>query len=170
MMMKVLLFSITILMCFYCNDIRLEIGFELPTKYTKCNKKENKDCKKQLFRTYANKYEPFLRKEIDNVEYVIGYNEKSNQITFINTSDLRFRTKKGLKVGSELELTKDQVHKIPEWEIYAPTDEEGWKPVIGYDEPEVLINGEIIFPGDPTKGFETSDKIKVKVISFSKTL
>lgn len=150
-----------------------EIGFEIPSKYTKntnCNEKENKDCKKQLFRTYSNKYEPFLKKEIDNVVYIIGYDEKSNQITFINTSDLRFRTKEGLKVGSELELTKEQIDKIPEWEIHAPADEDGWKPVIGYDEPEILFNGKILFPGDPTTGFEKSDKIKVKILSFSKTL
>lgn len=172
MMIKILACFVSYMVVVFCADICLEVGSVIPSEYIKannCSKKENNDCKRQLYRTYANTYEPFVETEIESVRYVIGYNDETIRITFVHTGDLRFRTKAGLKVGSEIELTQDKIDKIPEWEIHGPADEDGWRPVIGYDEPEATLNGQVIIPGDVTKGFGQSDTIKVKILSFSKT-
>lgn len=153
---------------FHCNDIKLKIGFKIPAKYIEVNTDE----KKSLYQTHSELFQPFLRKEIRNVWYVIGYDDESHQITYIHTSDLRFRTKEGLRVGSEIELRRDQVKIYPAWEIHGMPNKDGWNPVIGYNRPENKHEteiGDIVEPGDPTSGFQSSDTINIKIVSFTKT-
>ncbi|HEY9404086.1 MAG TPA: hypothetical protein VIQ24_15615 [Pyrinomonadaceae bacterium] len=70
---------------------------------------------------------------IDHIEYTVAFDEKTHEIKYIKTSDKDFVAEDGLRIGSELSLTREQFNIIPAWEIYAPTTPDGWLPHIGYD-------------------------------------
>jgi len=149
-------------------EIKLQLGWILPSK---CIHSRNKVADK--IKTGADKAAPFIDDWIDEVEYTIAYEEKTREITYINTSDSSFRTENGLKVGSCLRLKRDQIIVNSNWEIYGPITKDGWYPVIGYNtnRPQILHQteiGEIVEDGDPTLGFVNSDTIEVKIKSFSK--
>lgn len=149
-------------------EIKLQLGWILPSK---CIHSRNKVADK--IKTDSDKADPFINDWIDEVEYVIAYDEKTREITYINTSDSSFRAENGSKVGDCLKLKRDQIIIKSNWEIYGPKTKDGWYPVIGYNtnRPQTTHQteiGEIVEDGDPTLGFVSSDTIEVKIKSFTK--
>lgn len=145
------------------SDINLIIGWRLAAHRAKESKSRT--------RIGTHVSSPYIEKYIDDIRYMIAYDEKTLAITYINTSDLEFRTADGLKVGSHLKVNQNQVTIHPKWEIHGPETRDGWRPVIGYDRPAQKHNVDGIIieeAGDPTSGFETSHIIEVKILSFSK--
>lgn len=154
----------TLILPQHASDINLVIGAKLAAPQV------SKPSKPRT-RTGTYTSSPFIENELDNIKYLIAYDEKTHVITYINTSDLEFRTADGLKVGSCLKLNQHQVTIYPKWEIHGPETTDGWRPVIGYDRPKQkhTVDGFIIEEaGDPTSSFEVSDTIEVCIISFSK--
>lgn len=87
----------------------------------------------QLFMTHSSQLRPFIRKEINNVDYVIAYDEKTREVRYLSTHDPDFKTSKGLKVGDYIEVKGEEVVAYPGWEIRGPEEGDGWQPLIGYD-------------------------------------
>ena len=159
-----LLFSL----CFTDCEIKLQIGWILPTR---CIHSRNRVVKET--KTGVDRFDPFIDDWVDEVEYVIAFDKKTRAITYINTSASSFRTEDGLKVGDRLKLKRDQIIVNSGWEIYGPITKDGWYPVIGYNtnRPEVVHQteiGKIVEDGDPTLAFADSDTIDVRVRSFTK--
>ena len=88
------------------DDIKLEVGAKLNRKYLP--KKVN-----VYIATHPSNFRPYIRRKIAGVEYLIAYDEKSRRITYIHTSDTKFHTAGGLKVGSQISLTRDQLIVYP---------------------------------------------------------
>lgn len=108
------------------SDIKLKIGAKLPNKYVT-------ESDGQIA-THPNTFRPFIKKKIDNVQYTIAFEEKSRKIRFIHTTDKSFQTKNGLRVGSEISLSRNQLSVNPIWYIFAPTTSDGWRPIINASE------------------------------------
>ena len=73
-------------------DIKLEPGAVLAAWHTP--KKTTR-----LIATHPSQLRPYIEVTIEDVDYLIAYDEKTRKIKYIVTSDKDFRTKKGLKVG-----------------------------------------------------------------------
>lgn len=162
--MSLLIFSYNWLDC----DVRLQLGWVLPAE---CIHSRNKFSKE--IRVGVDKFDAFIVDWIDDIEYSIAYNEKTREITYINTSDPDFMTGNELKVGRCLRLKREDIIINPSWEIYGPVTKDGWYPVIGYNtgRPEAIHEtdiGKVVEEGDPTLAFANSDVIEVKIRSFTK--
>ena len=55
------------------------------------------------------------------------------EIKYIYTEDKDFKTAQGLKVGSEISLTRDEVLIYPGWDVYSKISVDGWYPIVGYN-------------------------------------
>jgi len=108
--------------------IKLEVGVKLNRKYIP------KKATEQIA-THPSQFRPFIKRTVDGVEYIIAYDEKNREIRYIHTTDKKFRTASGLRVGSEIPLKREQLEVYPSWEIRAPITSDGWCPVVGVDLP-----------------------------------
>jgi hypothetical protein len=106
-------------------DIKFEIGAKLPRKYVLLSKGS--------IVTDASQTRPFIETTIDDVDYLIAFDQKTRKIKYIHTNDDDFRTVNGLTVDSEITFTREQLIIFPYWEIRAPATPDGWFPVIGDD-------------------------------------
>lgn len=116
-----------------------EIGSKLSAKDVP--KKRNME----LFMTHSAQFRPFIKKEINKVEYVIAYDEKTREVKYLYTNDSDFKTTRGLKVGDYVEVKGSEVQIYPGWEIRGPEDEDGWHPLIGFDSELTVLRGQIDF-------------------------
>jgi hypothetical protein len=105
---------------------------------------------------------------IGGVTYTIAFDENNkNRVTYISTSDPKFTTADGYKVGDEIEFPRSQLQVNPYLEIYGPTTLDGWRPIVGLD----LGPQE---PGKDSKAINVwgntgkGDLIKTKIGGFSK--
>lgn len=138
------------------DKIRLEIGARLPAKLVA----ENKSIK--LIFTHTSQMRPYLEKEIKGVDYTIAYDGETRKIKYINTRDEDFVTGDNLRVGSEIEVKKENFYIIPQLEIRAPAAPYGWQPVVGSDSDDIDFKSNFV---DKLKDGETT---KVKITGFSK--
>lgn len=117
------------------SDIRLEVGAKLPRKYV--SRKVT-----QQIATHPGQTRPYIHKTIANVDYLIAFDEKTREIRYIHTDDKDFHTVNGLRVGSAITFTREQLDIIPGWEIRAPATPDGWYPVVGVDLP--MLGGDFV--------------------------
>ena len=120
-------------------------------------------CATQAAQSY-----PCFETLIDGVTYTIAFDDKNkNRVTYISTSDTKFKTADGYKVGDEIEFPRSQLRVNPYFEIYGPTTRDGWRPIVGLDlgppEPEKDSTA-INLRGNTGKG----DPIKTRIGGFSK--
>ena len=135
------------------SDIKLEPGAVLPAHHVP-------EKRTRLIATHPSQLRPYIEVTIENVDYLIAYDEKTRKIKYILTSDKDFRTRKGLKVGDYIEVTEDQVAAFPGWEIFGPKTTDGWFPVIGVD-----LEG---MNPVSDEAFKKSKTVKVEILRFSK--
>lgn len=123
--------------------IKLEIGAKLSRKLLP------KVVTEELM-THSGQTRPYIKRTIKDVEYLIAYDEKTREITYIHTSDKNFRTADGLRVMSEIPVKRDQLQAFPGWAIWAPMTSDGWYPVLEADVSTIpdFIGG---FKDDETK-------------------
>ncbi|HEY5839614.1 MAG TPA: hypothetical protein VIT19_11305 [Pyrinomonadaceae bacterium] len=106
--------------------IKLEIGAKLDRQYIP------KKIAEEIVTSSA-QTRPFIKQSVGGVEYIIAFDAKTREIKYLHTTDENFRSKNGLRVGSEIALTRQQLIVIPSWEIRAPITSDGWYPVVGWD-------------------------------------
>jgi hypothetical protein len=142
------------------SSIKLEIGARL-------KKRDVPRESPNLYMTHPAQTRPYIERNIDGVDYIIAYDEKSRVIKYITTNDEDFRTANGLRVGSYIEVSKEEVIAYPGWEIRAPETSDGWYPIIGFvggitvssEGRDIKVNEEEM---------EANVKVKAKVVRFSK--
>ena len=139
-----------------------EIGEKLHAKNIPESASHNM-CVTQAAQAY-----PCFDKLIDGVTYTIAFDDNNeNRVTYISTSDPKFKTADGYKVGDEIEFPRSQLQVNPYFEIYGPSTRDGWRPIVGLDlgPPEPEKNGTAIsLRGNIGSG----DPIKTKIGGFSK--
>lgn len=113
-----------------------EIGSKLAAKDVP---KKNK----RHFMTHSAQFRPYIKKVINGVEYVIAYDKKTREVTYLYTDDADFKNSKGLKVGDYIEVKGRDVVAYPGWEVRGPEDENGWHPLIGFDSELTVQRGRI---------------------------
>jgi hypothetical protein len=137
-MKSVILLAAFILLSFpsQAQAIKLEKGFILPRRVIKQAAQQSKSRSKPsigLMATSPSQLAPYLKREIEGIEYLIAYRSRTREITFIHTIDKNFRTNKGLKVGDCVQYQEDQIHVSPGWYIWGPESDDGWVLILGFD-------------------------------------
>jgi len=135
------------------SDIKLEVGAKLPRKYVP------RKITQQIA-THPSQFRPYIHKTIADVDYLIAFDEKTREIHYIHTDDKDFRTVNGLRVGSAITFTREQLDIIPSWEIRAPATPDGWYPVVGMDLP--------MLGGDFVEKLKDGEPATMQIGSFSK--
>jgi hypothetical protein len=78
---------------------------------------------------------PYVETVVNGIKYTIAFNERTRRITYLYTSDDKFRTVNGLRIGAELTFTSAQLIIIPYGEVRGPRTPDGWFPVVAHDSP-----------------------------------
>jgi hypothetical protein len=108
------------------SDINLQINAKLPQRYVPRRIKEA-----MVTGPNHTPARPFIRRTVGGIEYYIAFQEKTRKIKYIQTHDKNFQTENGLRAGSEIIVTKDQLTIGPWWwYILAPATPDGWLPVL----------------------------------------
>jgi hypothetical protein len=137
----IVLITLTILGCVVLSGAAPE---PMPTIGTKVKKSWKKASKGQLCMTHAAQLDPCFDGVFDSVEYKVAYSEQTKRVSYVSTSDKRFRTADGLRVGNEIRVTEENVRAVPGWEIWAPTTSDGWRPIIGFNAEVNLRDGTLL--------------------------
>ena len=95
------------------------------------------------FMTHSAQLRPYIKKQINDVEYLIAYDKKTLEVRYLYTDDADFKNAKGLKVGDYIEVKGREVVAYPGWEVRGPEDDNGWHPLIGYDSELTVLRGKI---------------------------
>jgi hypothetical protein len=111
------------------SDLKLKIGAKLPHKYL-----PREDEEERRIATNTSQSRPFIEKAIAGVKYTIAYDEQTRKIRYIHTLDRAFRTKNGLHVGSNIEVTREEIHSFGGWYTFAGTTPDGWQIISAKDE------------------------------------
>jgi hypothetical protein len=106
--------------------------FWLPEIGSKLSKKDIPADPTELWMTHPVQMRPFITRTIDDVKYVIAYDEEMRRVRYITTSDSNFKTRNGLSIGQFVEVSPSQISAFPGWEVHAPLTKDGWIPVIGF--------------------------------------
>jgi hypothetical protein len=101
------------------SDIKLKIGAKLPRQYVL-------EFAGQIA-THPSQFRPFIKETIAHVKYTIAFDEENRKIRYIHTVDRAFRTANGLHVGSEIKVTRKQLHSFGDWYTFAGTTPDGWQ-------------------------------------------
>ena len=156
--MKILTISLISFLLWFVSmqekEIKLEIGAELPAQYIKKNSR--------MIFTHTNQTRPFIKRKIKGVEYTIAFDKENREIRYINTQDEDFVTGNNLRVGSEIDVKKEDFYIIPQIEIRAPKTPDGWEPIVGNDSESIEMKPNFV---DKLQANET---VKVKIKGFSK--
>lgn len=109
------------------SDIKLKIGAKLPRRYVL-------ESEGHLMATHPSQLRPFVEKTIARVKYAIAFDQDNRQIRYIHTVDRAFRTANGLRVGSQIKVTRKQIHSVGGWYTFAGTTPDGWQIISAQDE------------------------------------
>ena len=145
-------------------EINLEIGSVLPAKYVP---KESRN----LYMTHSAQLRPFVERKVGGIKYTIAYVEGSREIKYISTHDKRFRTSSGLRVGGYVEVRGAEAEVYPGWEIRGPDGEDGWQPIIGFDDEMTILSGgrDATLKLPPTQyRLESERPVRAKIRGFVK--
>jgi hypothetical protein len=149
--MKKIIKWITIISIF-----KLEIGSNIDREYLP-------DSLNHFILTHPSQFRPYIEVTIHNVDYIIAFNEKTLEIKYIYTDDKDFKTVQGLKVGSEISLTKDDIIIYPGWDVCSKNSYDGWYPIVGYN---FSNNDSTTFISKET--FKDLSSKSFKILGFSK--
>jgi hypothetical protein len=125
-----------------------------PAIGTKIKKEWTKAGKGQLCMTHPAQLDPCFEHVFDGVQYKVAYNGQTRRVSYLSTSDSKFRTTDGLQVGSEIRVTEATVHAMPGWVVWGPTTSDGWRPIIGGFNGEVKLKDATLLKlwGQPGSG------------------
>jgi len=121
--------------------------------------------------SHVSQFDPCIERSVEGARYRIAYEQKTRRITFLYTQDEAFRTADGLRVGSYIEVTREQIHPYPGWYIFGPATRDGWRPVLGLffpriagprDGPDVPLNLDMPLPPDDGR------PLKMEITGFAK--
>src|SRR2546427_5223531 len=146
------------------DEIKLEIGSVLPTRYVP---QKNRN----LYMTHSSQFRPYIERKVGGIKYIIAYEEKTREIKYISTYDKRFKTSGGLIVGGYIDVQGDQVSAYPGWEIRGPKSEDGWQPLLGFDSEITIRSGgrDATLKLRPTQyRLEAGQLVKGKIKAFVK--
>jgi hypothetical protein len=147
--MKLLAFSTLLLFAFALPPeprIKLEVGAKLDRRYIP------RKLPGQILTNPA-QTRPFIERSVAGIKYLIAFDAKTREIKYINTTDSNFRTAAGLRVDSEIPLTREQLEIFPYWEIRAPKTSDGWYPVVAHDSDLSGFDWRASFKGNETQMF-----------------
>lgn len=100
---------------------------------------------RRLCATHPAQLDPCLTSEFDGIKYSIAYDAESKRVTYIETSDRRFRTPIDQKVGDEIPISEKDVLFLPGWIVFGPPTSGDWRPIIGGPDGVVnLKNGDVL--------------------------
>ena len=165
--MKFTTFCVMVLVAFGSLQIEFlpEIGSRLPASMVPKNNRE-------LFMTAPSQLRPCIRKTIDQVKYVIAYDEKTREVKYLYTDDQHFKSSRGRRVGDFIEVTGDKVLIFPGWEIRTSEEEKnGWQPLVGFDSKMTILKDgkETELKSEPPPySLPADETFKIKIIGFVK--
>ena len=81
--------------------------------------------------THSAQLDPCVELQVEGIKYQIAYREQTHRVSYLRTSDNKFRTTDGLKVGDSIPVSPKSVRAFPGWEIHAPKTPDGWSPIVG---------------------------------------
>lgn len=111
-----------------------------PSIGAKFNRKWAADREPKLCMTHPAQMDPCVEQVFDGVKYQIAYSNETRRVSYLYTDDENFRTVDGLKVGDLIPVSPQIVHALPGWQIHAQTTRDGWRPIMGYDLPQIKLN------------------------------
>ena len=144
------------------------IGFSEPPPAVgaKFKKKWGAGKEATLCLTEPAQLDPCVEQGFDGIHYQVAYRERTHRVSYLFTSDERFRTADNLKVGDSVPVSQATVRGMPGWQIRAPVTRDGWWPIVGYDLPQIKLNdGTVLDLGHKEK--LTSGGMAV-ILGFSK--
>jgi len=104
-----------------------------PDVGAKFQKSWRKGKESNLCMTSSAQLDPCIERVFDGIRYQIAYRLETHRVSYVYTSDDRFRTVDGLKIGDPIPVSRDTVGGEPGWLSLAATTSDGWRPVVGYD-------------------------------------
>lgn len=78
------------------------------------------------------------------IRFTIAYNDETKKITYVSTTDEKFKTADGLTIGSDIDLSSNTVKAIPGWLVFARPTADGWWPIIGSEDAVKLKDGTVL--------------------------
>jgi hypothetical protein len=108
-----------------------------PAIGAKFSKKWEVPAEPTLCMTHPAQMDPCVDRVFGGVKYQVAYSQATHLVSYLYTSDEKFRTMDGLKVGDLIPVTPETVRALPGWQIFAPTTPDGWRPIVGYDLPQI---------------------------------
>jgi len=139
---------------------------EQPPKIgAKFNKSWKKGKQSNLCLTSSAQIDPCVDRVLDGIKYQIAYREETHRVTYVYTSDEKFRTIDGLKVGDSIPVSRDTVRGQPGWQSYAATTRDGWWPVVGYDGLQIELKDGTVLDLTGTQGLKSGIAV---ILGFSK--
>jgi hypothetical protein len=95
----------------------------------------------------------------------VGYDSETKRVKYLITSDAKFRTKEGLRVGDWIEVSEDQVTSYPGWNIYGPRTKDGWHIVLGsalLEQRVTFQDGTVVILSASRKGPPRVGKVQIR--------
>jgi hypothetical protein len=93
--------------------------------------------------------DPCFEHTYGGITFTVAFRSETKRVTYIFTTDKKFRTSEGLKILDEIPVTENSVRVWPGWQVEAAPTSDGWVPVISDYEMKVrLSNGTLLnLPG-----------------------
>jgi hypothetical protein len=137
-----------------------------PNIGAKFNKSWKKGKQSNLCMTSSAQIDPCVDLVVDGIKYQIAYREETHRVTYVYTSDEKFRTIDGLKVGGSIPVSRETVRGQPGWQSYAATTRDGWCPVVGYDGLQIKLKDGTVLDLTGTEGLKSGIAV---ILGFSKS-
>ena len=105
---------------------------------------------RQICATSPSQLDPCFEHRYAGIKFTIAYRSETKEVTYIFTTDEKFRTKDGLKVLDEIAVTEQSILVGPGWQVEAAPGSDGWIPVISdFDMKVKLSDGTLLnLPGE----------------------
>ena len=132
--MKAITITVLFLSFLSGQAIKPDVGLVLPEAYVAQHRKPSSG--ELLFsetKGHPAYSHPYLSDVIEGVEYLIAYNQKTHEITYVHTSDRNFKTQEGLQFGDCIDWTESKSPENAAWELRAPVNRDGWYPVLSIE-------------------------------------
>jgi hypothetical protein len=127
------------------NDRLPRIGSELDRHTIAIAQKQRQICM-----TSPAQLDPCFEHTYGGVKFTVAYRSDTKKVTYIFTTDDKFRTDDGLKVLDEISVTEQSIRAWPGWQVEAAATSDGWVPVISdFDMKVKLTDGTLLnLPGE----------------------
>jgi hypothetical protein len=107
-------------LCSAAQSLKLEIGAALPANY--------RETREELMTAMAQTW-PVVQIKDRGIQYTVGFESETGLIRYVLTTDERFRTKSGLRIGSTITVTPSSIDTSSGMEVRAEAIE-GWQPIV----------------------------------------